>query len=117
MFFDKIDEILIKNQLFVNNSALEGGAILYLNKRPHFIQNNFTNNNAGYGENIASYPFRAKLIDLDSNMFNNSEYLIGRPSSDIPIFDRILIGFYDFDDQLVIRSYANKLLFIINHYF
>ena len=99
---------MIKNELFQNNSAKEGGAILYLDSRPNFISNIYEINSAKYGPNIGSYPVKAKLIELNSDMLEGPNFENGRPSSDIPIFNKIGLNFYDFDNQEVDLSDQNQ---------
>ena len=100
--------MLFQNQSFVNNSANQGGAIFYLDIRPNLIQNIFLNNSASYGKNIGSYPTRVKLIEIISSILNGSDFFDARPSYDDPIFKKITLGFYDFDDQLVDISDQTK---------
>ena len=49
----------VYDSVFRNNSGtVKGGAISYDFRRPHFINNTYTNNHAPYGSNIASYAVR-----------------------------------------------------------
>jgi hypothetical protein len=46
----------------IGNKATEsGGAIEYDIYRPEFVNNEFVNNSAIYGPNIASYPVKIKV--------------------------------------------------------
>ena len=49
----------VYDSVFRNNSGtVKGGAISYDFRRPHFINNTYTDNHAPYGSNIASYAVR-----------------------------------------------------------
>ena len=52
------------NEFVQNQAAAYGGALFYDLYQPYGLENNtFENNTAVYGNNIASYPFKLKLIE------------------------------------------------------
>ena len=76
-----------------------GGAIYYNMIQPQKIKtNNYENNSAVYGPNVASYPFKMKVIDPEFKVSKwINEYASGH---DIP--NTIYVGLYDQDNQLII---------------
>ena len=49
-----------------------------------------------------------QILDLESEMFNDLGSAYVRPDSEINTINTLRLGFYDFDDQLVRRSFENE---------
>jgi predicted outer membrane repeat protein len=81
----------VSNNTFSNNTAgMKGGAIFYDQKRPYLSSNNFTNNNAIYGPDYASYPWKLKVQ-------SDISWISSLKGGDM-IPQSILIGVFDQDD-------------------
>jgi len=88
---------------------VEGGALFYLESRPIIFESEYFNNSAsGYGADFGSYPVSFQILDLESEMFNGLGSAYVRPDSEINTINTLRLGFYDFDDQLVRRSFENE---------
>ena len=95
---------MISGNNFINNSAQEGGALTYLNKKPQFSNNIFQNNSAIYGNDISSFPVRIKLFK-DRNIQQTITFLSHiRPSKDDFFIDNFIIVYLDNENQTVIRN-------------
>ena len=97
------------SNLFIANSAQEGGAISYEKLRPIMANNTFIDNSAIYGNIISSFPDKIKFIKIsekNESQFEVLENNLGklRPFSTSYTIDFITLGLFDFDDQLVNRS-------------
>lgn len=93
----------MKNQIFKNNTANSGGAIIYKNQRPQMENVTFLNNSAYYGPNIASYPIYMRIVEKTENgeiKIIQPEFSL-KPSIDIPIFYSLILGVFDIDGQMV----------------
>ena len=89
----------ILSDSFINNYAEEGGAIIYTKRKPLLSSNIFENNIAYYGNDIASYVIRIRLVSLDGQtivFLNNT-----RPSLEYQIIEGIFIEFLDEMNQKV----------------
>jgi hypothetical protein len=65
----------------------------------------FTNNSAIYGNDIASYAVSIKPTNSTTNSFS---YLTNIPSGQV--YDQnILVGLYDYDDQIMNRDFTSKI--------
>jgi hypothetical protein len=80
----------IERNKFVNNSAsVKGGAIYYDLYSPKGLLNNFfSGNNASYGSNYGSYPFKLRLV-------NDSTITLSNLVSGGELLKPILVGIYD----------------------
>jgi hypothetical protein len=59
----------IENSFFYGNAAEEeGGAIIYNTYQPKILNNTFQNNTAIFGEDVASYATRIKLVVNGTNL-------------------------------------------------
>ncbi|CAG9321985.1 unnamed protein product [Blepharisma stoltei] len=56
---------VFSNNFTGNSAGYEGGAIVWREVMPKFENNLFENNEAKYGENIASYPVSMKIMNLN----------------------------------------------------
>jgi hypothetical protein len=55
---------IIEDNRFINNTALQDGGAIKYNSYPPILNNNtFTNNQAVYGPNVASYPVKIMRKD------------------------------------------------------
>lgn len=89
---------LSSNKFHMNIGKKQGGSIYYSKKRPRFFNNEFENNSAEYGENIASYPIRIKSSE-------NSTYFILEnviPQAKRPLISNLSFVLLDYDDQITI---------------
>ena len=71
-----INEVSIENNNFIQNSAIEGGAIKWIQSLPTHLENNtYQSNTAVYAPNVASFPLKLSLniYNLNGNIiFNNN---------------------------------------------
>ena len=87
----------ITNCTFTDNSAgIQGGAINYNMNPPVMSLNNFNNNSAVYGDNIASYP--VKIVQADSG---DSNIHIEGAASGLKHTDTLSFEIIDFEGQVV----------------
>jgi hypothetical protein len=106
----------INGNVFYNNSAgLQGGALNYDFLSPIGLRDNlFIMNTATYGNNYASYPFKLALIMLNTsatqsttNSSSSHQILLSGAGgienlvSGEKLTEKIRVGIYDQDDQLV----------------
>jgi hypothetical protein len=88
----------IKNCVFNQSMASKsGGAIRYNLYRPEFNNNQFTNNTALYGQNIASYPIRMRMGNATANNLMISDVPSGIKYQNILNFSLV-----DHDDQVMV---------------
>lgn len=78
----------------------------------------FENNFANYGPEISSYPIKSHFVKKINGVYQIQNSTLKteliRPSSDIPINnEEILLGVFDYDEQIVEKD--DKLL--INFFF
>lgn len=86
--------IVIENNYFDSNCAvLQGGAIMWANYKPIINNNEFNNNSAEYGSDIAAYPIR-----LAVDIYNKSQ------------FSSKLIN----ESNIILKNYQNKTLLLQN---
>lgn len=72
---------LIEDNRFINNSALkDGGAIKYDSYPPVLTNNTYTNNQAVYGTNVASYP--VKIMKLNGTRLEEFTSVTDAPSGE-----------------------------------
>lgn len=76
-----------------------------MHSRPKIKFCNFSNNSAVYGENIASYPIKIKLYELQFG--NEQNFSSVRPTLDTPLISKMTLGLYDIDNQVVCLNYSN----------
>ena len=63
-----MNEVIIDNNIFFGNLAMEGGAIKWIESEPSKLDsNNFNSNKAIYGQNIAAFPLKISLIIRQQN--------------------------------------------------
>ena len=87
----------IEHSQFINNTATQqGGAIQYNFRRPGLNNINFDNNQAMYGQNIASYPVRVVFND-----FINDSMILADVVSGIAYPDTINLTIVDLDNQVM----------------
>lgn len=96
------------NNSFVNNSALEGGAIIYTKAKPHLLSNIFQNNKANYGDNIASFPVRIRILNKQNETITFLNNI--RPSHNYPIAEGLVIEFLDEMKQKVNRTTIQRFI-------
>lgn len=105
------------NNTFFNNSAFEGGAIIYTKAKPHIVSNIFQNNKAYYGDKIASFPVRIKIRNKENETITFLNNI--RPSNNYPIADGLIIEFLDEMRQKVnrttIKGFIKIILFNFNY--
>ena len=95
----------LRNSSFTRNTASEqGGAINYDYKPPVRENNIFENNNAAYGNNIASYPVTIKLINSNSEEIRLSEIRSGA-AIDTPV----VLSLMDYDNQVMNLDNENQV--------
>ena len=77
IYFDSSqNSINITNNDFYNNEAkIDGGAIKWTLIEPKILNNTFTDNNAYYGKNIASFPIRMHILLQTQNESINLQNL------------------------------------------
>ena len=81
----------------MKNIAIEqGGAIYYNFRRPAITDINFTNNDAVYGPNIASYPVR--IVQDDSI---NDNIVLTDVASGIKYSGTVRLSIIDYDNQVM----------------
>ncbi len=56
----------VESNTFEDNFALISGGALFFNLYAPLGENTFTNNIAEYGRDLASYPFKLRLINNDT---------------------------------------------------
>ena len=69
-----INEVSIQKNEFIENTAIEGGAIKWMQSLPSFLSDNtYQSNTAIYGPNIAAFPlkFSLNLYDKQGNFICN----------------------------------------------
>ena len=94
--YDSCSNFIEKSQ-FINNIATEqGGAIYYKFRRPSLHDITFSNNQAMYGVNIASYPARIIL----NNSINDAMILTDVVSG-VTYPDTLRLSIVDFDNQVI----------------
>jgi len=62
----------MQNNSFIENIAIEGGAIQWIESLPSLLEmNQYQSNNAIYGPNIAAFPLKISLtvIDTEQNVY------------------------------------------------
>lgn len=81
-----------------------------MNIRPKLWENEYFDNWAeNYGENIASDPIKIKILNLNSEMFSLLSSATIYPDNDNYVIKEISLGFFDFDEQLVRRTFQIRL--------
>eukprot|EP00347_Sterkiella_histriomuscorum_P000895 403374110 len=109
-------EFLVNLNDFSNNQALiKGGAIQYdLYSPSGLLNNNFLNNQAQYGQNYASYPFKLKLLNKDiQKRFLQQSYIVSLDENFVSgqkLSSSLLIGIYDQNDQLISNDNQSETL-------
>lgn len=102
--------IISSNKFYMNTGKKQGGSIYYSKKRPLFFENEFNNNSAEYGENIASYPIRIKSSE------NSTYFMIKNviPESRSPIISNLSFFLLDYDEQITSFVCGNVLIEMSN---
>ena len=94
IFFDGAQNLVLYENNFTNNSAIEGGAIKYTDGLPIYDKSLiFQQNSALYGVNFAAYPVRF--------LFQTKFYLTGRPSPTDSILKNFTFTIIDVMSQTV----------------
>eukprot|EP00347_Sterkiella_histriomuscorum_P023866 403333113 len=89
---------LMQNQFLKNLAFDNGGAIYYDLFQPLYLSTNqFQNNSATYGNDIASYPIKLKYL-------LNDQLDIDALVSGKTVQEDIKVGIYDLDDQLIVTD-------------
>ena len=97
--------LYIENTLFDSNTAvLQGGAIYYNYKRPQFNKNDFTNNQAVYGPDIASYAVKLRFRDINSDQMNITDIASG-----VQYANNIIFELVDYDNQIMMLNNINQV--------
>ena len=95
----------LERVLFDSNIAIsQGGGIYYNYKRPQFNQTTFTNNQAIYGKDIASYAVKIRFNDSDSDNMNIVDIVSGNKYS-----TNITFKLLDYDNQTMILNNINQV--------
>ena len=95
-----------QSQFASNYAIIKGGAINYENRRPDMINNTYSNNNAVYGSNIASYP--VKIVESSSL---NTSTVIDSVSSGVALSSNLVFAIQDFENHTIPdSSYSIKVL-------
>ena len=98
-------DLYIENTLFDSNAAvLQGGAIYYNYKRPQLSKINFSNNQAVYGPNIASYAVKVRFHESSSDQMSIS-YI----ASGIQYENDIVFELVDYDNQIMVLNNINQV--------
>eukprot|EP00347_Sterkiella_histriomuscorum_P003887 403362564 len=110
----KCDFSVFQNN-FTNNQALsKGGAIYYDLYSPAGLMNNFfKDNQAQYGQNYASYPYKLKLIKDQQRReltTTTTDSLMGQFVSGQMLNSKIKLGIYDQNDQLISNDDESETL-------
>jgi hypothetical protein len=105
VLFNLYETTQSNNSHFINSIALEkGGALRYNMYRPLLHNNQFINNSALYGPNIASYPI---------NLLINSTYLtnitLPETVSGQKYPQHLNISLIDYDNQIMILDNASTI--------
>ena len=87
---------LLNTEISYSNAEAKGGAIFYDLYRPELENNTFVNNTARYGNDIASYPIKIKLKDIDSDSIMLNDVVSGQMYSPTLVF--LLV---DHDEQQI----------------
>eukprot|EP00347_Sterkiella_histriomuscorum_P000273 403376514 len=89
---------LTGNSFVMSKALVSGGGIYYeLNQPLKLIRQTYSENEAPYGQNYASYPTKLKLINQDTNFLHS---LVSGQTLEIDI----LIGLFDQNDQLISKD-------------
>lgn len=95
----------ISNSTFTSNIAAEsGGAVYYTLYRPEFSDNNYVNNTALYGPNIASYAVKIKIKSS-----NSDKMYFTNVGSGILYDQEFTLALYDHDGQLMVLDSASPI--------
>ena len=88
-----------------NNATRRGGALYYDFVRPSLNRVKYNNNDAAYGQNIASYPVKIKLVNStqDDISFENVGSGVIYPQT-------LYFGLYDYDDQILVIENINQII-------
>ena len=90
----------ITQNKFKNNIGVkEGGAIYYNYNRPVLSRNAFTNNQASYGPNIASYPVKIAIRNSSINFMS-----LTNVGSGVKYENDIALALLDYDDQEMVLN-------------
>lgn len=96
----------VRYSVFLENTAMEGGAISWKDFQPQLEALTFTNNSAYYGKDLASYPQSIQFIGPNLMQLSNSSII---EASSQYFKSPLLIGVFDVYDQLVNRTYDDLL--------
>ena len=97
--------LFLSNSAFNSNIAVsQGGAIFYDYYRPTISSVTFTNNSAEYGPNFASFAFKIKFSDS-----NTDEMIINNLSSGNEYNRTLRLSLVDFDNQTMILNNADQI--------
>ena len=90
----------IRNNEFINNFAeMKGGTMYYDMYRPELDNNIYSNNSAQYGDNIASYPIKIKLNNIDSDLIKLENVVSGQAYPTSLEFELV-----DHDGQVILTN-------------
>ena len=87
-----------------NNAVSQGGALHYDYVRPSFYGIQYINNTAQYGENIASYPVKIKIVNSSQDDLN-----LNNVGSGLTYNETLNFGLYDYDDQIMVLDNSDQL--------
>jgi hypothetical protein len=97
--------VSISNCIFSHNSVTEkGGAINYELFRPTLEDNTFLNNSAAYGNDIASYAIKIKILDSESD-----EIIFDNVGSGITFETSFTLALYDHDGQISLLDSVSQI--------
>jgi hypothetical protein len=92
------------NTFNTSNAVKSGGAIYYDLYRPAMNNNQFINNTALYGENIASYPVKIKLKESE-----NDNIILFDVVSGINYGETLNLTIVDHDNQIMVLDDTSKI--------
>ena len=96
----------IKNCIFSLNSAVfSGGSVQYNLYRPYFNNNQFVNNFADYGPNIASYP-----IKIEMNNTSIKQIVLNNIGSGVEEKLNLKLYLYDHDNQVTTLENSAQIM-------
>ena len=101
--YDACYMLLNQISFYSNNASSQGGAIYYSYNRPIFQNVVYKNNNAAYGNNIASYAVKIRLNNKPNDIINFNNIASGAS------YDAFKLSLYDYDDQIMLLDNTSQI--------